>query len=93
VSLTFLPLFSREIAPGNDWTGGWVVPRVSLDLIGKRKIFPCLESNPGRPACSPLLYRLSYPGSRDNILPYIFSEDRSEVSKFNQDIFYCKRLE
>jgi hypothetical protein len=29
----------------------------------QRNFLPCRESNPGRPACSPLLYQLIYPGS------------------------------
>jgi hypothetical protein len=37
--------------------GGWVGPRVGLDAV-KRKILHCRESNPGRPARSPSLYRL-----------------------------------
>jgi hypothetical protein len=41
-----------------------VGPRASLDTVEKRTISgPCRESNPGRPASSPFLYRLSYPGS------------------------------
>jgi hypothetical protein len=54
-----------ERAPNKHWTGGWVGPRVGLDAVEKRKIYHCLESNPG--PSSPLLYRLSYPGicSRD----------------------------
>jgi hypothetical protein len=38
-----------------------VGPRVGLDDVEKRKIVHCRESNPGRPARSPSLYRLSYP--------------------------------
>jgi hypothetical protein len=37
--------------------------RAGLDAVDKRKIFPYCESNPGRPARSPSLYRLSYPDS------------------------------
>jgi hypothetical protein len=36
-----------------------------VSTLEKRKIScPCRESNAGSPACSPPLYRLSYPGSR-----------------------------
>jgi hypothetical protein len=35
-----------------------VGPRVGLDAVKKRKIFHCRESNPGRPARCPSLYRL-----------------------------------
>jgi hypothetical protein len=54
----------RERAPGTHWLRGWVVPRAGLDAVEYRKISClCRESNPGCPACSPSLYRLSYPGS------------------------------
>jgi hypothetical protein len=46
------------------WIGDWVSPRAGLKAVEKRKIFCfCRESNPGRPALSPSLYRLSYPSS------------------------------
>jgi hypothetical protein len=36
-------------------------PRADLDVMKRRKIScPCRESNPGRPAHSPSLHRLSY---------------------------------
>jgi hypothetical protein len=38
-----------------------MVPRACLDTVEKTKIFPCRESIPGRPACSPMLSGLSYP--------------------------------
>jgi hypothetical protein len=45
----------REIAPGTNWIGGpvWTVE--------KRKILPLLGIEHGHPACSQLLYWLSYP--------------------------------
>jgi hypothetical protein len=50
-----------EIAPGTHLTGGWVVPRASLEIVEKRKnlLLPGIESQPA----SPSIYRLSYPGS------------------------------
>jgi hypothetical protein len=53
-------------APGIHWIGGWLDPRAGLDDVEKRKFLtlPGLELQPlGRPARSPSLYRLSYPGS------------------------------
>jgi hypothetical protein len=44
----------RERAPGTQWIGGWVGPRTGLEVVEKRNIFPCRQSNPGRPARSPL---------------------------------------
>jgi hypothetical protein len=38
-----------------------------VDAVEKRKFFPRQESNPGHPAGSPSLHRLSYPDS-DNTL-------------------------
>jgi hypothetical protein len=35
--------------------------RSRLDAVEKRKVLPCRESNPERPALSPSLYRLCYP--------------------------------
>jgi hypothetical protein len=40
-----------------------VGPRDGLDAVEERKILPCRESNPGRPARSPSLYRLNHPDS------------------------------
>jgi hypothetical protein len=58
------PLYPRKRAIGTHWIGSWVGPRAGLDAMEKRKIsFSCRRSNPGRPARSPSLYRLSYPGS------------------------------
>jgi len=40
-------------APGTHLIGGWVRPIAALDAVDMRKIpFPCLDSSPGRPACS-----------------------------------------
>jgi hypothetical protein len=50
----------KSPGPGIRWIGGWVGPRVGLDAVEKRKIKHWRESNLGRPACSPLLYWLSY---------------------------------
>lgn len=38
-------------------------PGAGVDIVEKRKSYPCRDSNPGRPAPSPCLYRLSYPDS------------------------------
>jgi hypothetical protein len=57
-------MFPGQIAPAIHLIGGWMGPRAGLDLVEKRKIScPCLESNPGRPAYSLSLYRLSFTGS------------------------------
>jgi hypothetical protein len=42
------------------WTGHCIY--AGLDAVEKRNVFPCRESNPGRPARSLSLYSLSYPG-------------------------------
>jgi hypothetical protein len=48
---------------GTHWIGGWVGPRERLDAVEWRKISClCRKWNPGRPARSSSLYRLSYPG-------------------------------
>jgi hypothetical protein len=48
---------------GTHCIGDYMGPRAYLDVVKQRKIhFPCPESNPGRRACSPSLYRLSSPG-------------------------------
>jgi hypothetical protein len=48
---------------------GWADPRTGVDVTEHRKISsPCPESNPGCPAHSLSLYRLSYPNSS-----YIFT--------------------
>jgi hypothetical protein len=54
----------KERAPGTHWIGGWVSPRIGLDVVEKRKIPSAhQELKPDCPACSQSLYRLSYPGS------------------------------
>jgi hypothetical protein len=54
----------EEIAPSAHCIRGWVDSRASLDAVENRKNFcPLRESNPNRPAHSPSLYQLSYPGS------------------------------
>jgi hypothetical protein len=35
--------------PGTHWIGGWVDPRAGLEVVSKRKILPCRESNPSSP--------------------------------------------
>jgi hypothetical protein len=51
-------------SPGIRWKGGWMGPRNVLDPKERKNcFFPCRQSNPGRPARSPLLYRLSYHSS------------------------------
>jgi hypothetical protein len=59
---------SGERAPGTCWIRGWVGPRFGLDAVEKRKILHSQESNPDRLACSPSLYRLSYPDSPSNAI-------------------------
>jgi hypothetical protein len=50
----------EERAPGTHWIGGCVGLRADLGPTKKRKIsYFCRESNPGRPARSASLYRLS----------------------------------
>jgi hypothetical protein len=53
-----------------------------LAAVEKRKISSlCRESNPGRPACSAPLYRLSYPG---------YKHEREAVSKSKRLICLLK---
>jgi hypothetical protein len=44
------PPFPPGKNPVAHWTGRWVGPRASFDVVPKRKIPPCQESNHGRPA-------------------------------------------
>jgi hypothetical protein len=55
-----------ERAIGTYWIGGWVGPKAGLDAVR----CPYWESNYGRSARSPSLYRLSYP---DSVLPEVFN--------------------
>jgi len=58
-----------RFTPGTHWIGSWVGPRANLGAVAKRKILsPCRELDPGRPAHSQALYRLSYPGSHQILL-------------------------
>jgi hypothetical protein len=51
VSFTGQSLYPKKRAPGTQWIGGWVGPRVVLDTVVKRKIpSPCQELNFDHPA-------------------------------------------
>jgi hypothetical protein len=53
-----------ERAPSSHYLGNLVNPRARLKAVREKEIFcSCWESNLGRPARSPSLYRLNYPGS------------------------------
>jgi hypothetical protein len=58
---------TRERTPGIHWIGGWVDPRVGLDVLVKRKILHCRELNLGHLTHSPSLYRLRYADSSSRI--------------------------
>jgi hypothetical protein len=46
----FIPV---KKVPGTNWTGSWVDPRASLDVLGNRRVScPCWDLNPRHPACS-----------------------------------------
>jgi hypothetical protein len=53
---------------GTHCIGGCVGPRACLDVMERRKIFPCRESNPDH---SPSPYRLSYPDYENKDSLYI----------------------
>jgi hypothetical protein len=56
-----------RFTPGTHWLG----PSAGLHTVEKRKIYwSCRESNPGRSARSPSLFRLSYPGY--SCFPFLF---------------------
>jgi hypothetical protein len=67
----------RERALDTHWLGSLVGPRAGLEAVKKREIVSCRKLNPGLPARSPSLYRLSYPDSsvksgREDITLYNF---------------------
>jgi hypothetical protein len=77
-----------RFTPGTHRIGGWVDPRAGLDDTEKRQFLslPGLELRLlGRPARSPPLYRLSYPGS---IYSHESLKTYSHVSESIQTIFY-----
>jgi hypothetical protein len=55
-----------ERAPSTHWIESCVGLRAGLDVVEYRKILPYWESNLGRPARTPPLYRLSYPVKTKN---------------------------
>jgi hypothetical protein len=64
-----------RFTPGTHWMGGWVGPRTGLDVVEKRKVaLLCRESNPGRPARSLSLYRLSHLDSQHTKMPLLFKK-------------------
>jgi hypothetical protein len=51
---------TKQITLSTHWIGGCVGPRAGLDAEEQRKIsHPSWDSNPSRPARSPLPYRLT----------------------------------
>jgi hypothetical protein len=74
---------AEEKASDAHWIGGWVGPRAGLDDVEKRKFLtlPGLELRLfGRPARSQSLYRLSYPGSRLNMVEKFSDPFRNRTS-------------
>jgi hypothetical protein len=51
------------LLPVTHWIGDRVGLRAGMDTKNKKKSDPCRELNPGRPAHTPSIYRLSYPDS------------------------------
>jgi hypothetical protein len=44
-------LYLEGKSPSAHWKGGWVSPRIVLDVVAKRKnSCPCQKSNPNHPA-------------------------------------------
>jgi hypothetical protein len=44
------PLYPQGKDLSTHWLGGWVDCRARLDVVMKKKILVCQESNPSRPA-------------------------------------------
>jgi hypothetical protein len=61
VGFTPRPLYLRGNNPLYQFVGAWVGPEVDLYAVETKISWPCRESNLGRRARSPSLYRLSYP--------------------------------
>jgi hypothetical protein len=62
-----------EKVPATHRIGGWMDPRAGLDDVEERTFLtlPGLELRPlGRPARCHSLYRMSYPDSINNMIPY-----------------------
>jgi hypothetical protein len=92
-----LPL--GESIPGTYWIRGWEGPRAGLGAMEKRKILQCWEWNAGRPACSPSLYRLSYPGFQRwmvhhpfHFFSYLLQFPAHSPSGFSQQAFQLVTL-
>jgi hypothetical protein len=51
----------KSYTPSTCWIRGWAVPKTGLHCEYKKIYCFCRDSNPGRPAPSPSLYRLSSP--------------------------------
>jgi hypothetical protein len=60
VSFTPLPSYSQGKIPCTHQIGGWVDPAIGLDVVEKRRILHCRESNPCLPARTRLLYDWDY---------------------------------
>jgi hypothetical protein len=55
------PFTPGEVEPGTHGIGTWVSPRADVDTMEEKEIsYSFWESNPGRSARSPSLYRLGY---------------------------------
>jgi hypothetical protein len=74
---------------GTQWRAVWVGPNSGLEAV-KRKIFSCRESNTVRPACSPSLYRLSYPVTIQILIMFVLLDDRPcQVSRTRCSNSFC----
>jgi hypothetical protein len=51
-SVTFRPLLPAGRNYGLHWARGWLGLRTGLNVVAKREVLSCRESNPGRPARS-----------------------------------------
>jgi hypothetical protein len=63
VSFTARRFTLEEGAPIIHWIVGLMGLRADMSAVEKKETFPLLGINPDRQACSPSLYRLSYPNS------------------------------
>jgi hypothetical protein len=62
-----------------------VDPRAGVDAVDKKPFFPFQESNPVCPACSPSLYRMSYPGRQlqNNNYNFTFDDFLHSLATYN----------
>jgi hypothetical protein len=88
VSFTTLPLYPWGKSPQYPSDGRLGEPQSRSERCEEVKILHCRESNPGHPAHSLSLYRLSYPNSYNKTVCQGFIDFRKAYDSARREVLY-----